>query len=244
MPPKKATRQAPARIQARKPPPVSEESDYELADAFEDEEEDTEMETDTYDEEYEEERPPPKKRGRAQTRSPQTYEEEEDGYHPQPEVKRIPKKAPFKRPAPPSKAPAAKKPAVKKGKVPAPKKPAYYEESGRKTPRNEVISEEHHPVMNMSTKPEWIYCSYDLGHSTMLGMVRLRVNREPDPWDYDALQFSVANKDEEKEDYKFNLKIECVFALRDAVNHYCDRLESSGRVTKNTRGVVETDYDE
>lgn len=221
MPPKRVKQQQP---QPRKAHSVSEDSDYDLPDTFEEEEEEDEDE-DMYEEES---TPPPRKKGRGQSRMDRVDDEEDDGYVTPSPGRKIPKKAPAAKKTPqPKQNPPPKKAPAKKNKVPSPKKPDYYGESGRKS-RNEVISEEELPVMNVATKPQWIYCSYDLGSGHVMKMCRVRVTKEDDDqFDFDAIQYSTKNADGNV--FKYNMKIETVYAQHAALTNYISRLEAKNK---------------
>lgn len=228
MPPKKIKPQP-----IRKAHSVSEESDYELNDTLE--EESYEMQEEEEDQYEDEPAPAPsaaRKRGKAPSRADRE-EEEDEAY--QPPSRKVVKKPAFKKPVP-KQPPAKKPPPPRKQRVQSPKKPDYYEQGARKS-RNEVISEEELPVMNMATKPDWIYCTYDLGFGHIMKMCKVRVTKEDDnQFDFDALQCGTKGND----DFKYNMKIEVCYAMHDALGDYIKRLEAA----KNKDNAPDFDYDD
>lgn len=209
-------------------------------------------------EEEEEPAPPPKRKGRAplgrkRAASEDDEEPEEDEPEEEAEEEEDPEEDDAYDRMPPPKKNAPKKPVakpaakraspLKKGKVPAPKKPRYYSQSDRKV-QHEVISEDDGIIINMATKTDWIYRTYDLGFNRQMKISKLLVPKESGDYTYDALQIINKAKEEAKEDFSINTKAEMVFALRDAAVHYCNLIEKARKEqARKPREVLDTDMD-
>lgn len=234
MPPKKATKPT----QPKKDHSVSEDSDYELPDSLEGGEEEEEEDDPDSEEDEEEPAPPPRKKGRGNSRVERSADDDDDGYQSN-SGRKVPKKQAFKKPQPVKQQPPKKQPA-RKPRVNGPKKPDYYGETVRKS-RNEVISEEELPVMNMATKPKWIYCSYDLGFGHTMKFCKVRVTKDDEEqFDFDATQFTT--KGAEDKVFKYNMKIETIYATHAALGHYINRLEA--QKAKENGKSQEYEYDD